>query len=248
VIDTVRSAAVISSDSSGTVRLRHVEAPLRSQQNGSGDLVVGTIDSPAVELSMNSSGDAVLGKGTIGNLNARVFGSGDLVVAATAGNADLQASGGGDIKVGHVTGMLHKSAHGGSSIIVTDSDLASYGLGKMAQSAADDGDDITTSSGTHIHIHRSSSSGNGFHHFLAGIALLVILFAIWRTVQRGGGLGGLQNRFRGNSPPPAPSHPGVIAVRDTISRLEGRLARVEGYVTTREFDLQRKFRELDTKS
>ncbi|MEJ0049113.1 MAG: hypothetical protein WDN04_25610 [Rhodospirillales bacterium] len=75
----------------------------------------------------------------------------------------------------------------------------------------------------------------------------MILFAIWRTVQRNGGLAQLQNRFRSSGEPAQPTHPGVIAVRDTISRLESRLARVEGYVTTREFDLQRKFRELDAK-
>ena len=55
----------------------------------------------------------MIGKGNIATLHARLSGSGDLTVAATAGNADLEASGGGDIKVAHVTGVERKAASGG---------------------------------------------------------------------------------------------------------------------------------------
>jgi hypothetical protein len=233
-------AVVVKSDSSGSIRIRSVAGALETHQSGSGDLVIGAISAPAADVVIEGSGDAVIGKGTIAALRARVSGSGDLVVAATAVNADLQASGGGDIKVAHVTGSEHKAASGGSSISVLNSDLAQLGIGKLAQVVADSDD--TTDAGIHVAgTHHSSSVG----HFFAGLAVLVILFVIWRTVQRNGGLAQLQNRFRAAGQPAQPTHPGVIAVRDTISRLESRLARVEGYVTTREFDLQRKFRELD---
>jgi hypothetical protein len=197
-------------------------------------------------MTIDGSGDAVVGKGHVEILHARLSGSGDLTVAATADTADLQASGGGDIKVAHVNGEVHKSASGGSSINIYNSDVAEFGLGKLAQLAATTDDDDSSSDSV-IHTHRTShGGGSGALHFFAGLAVLFILYAIWRTIQRNGGIGPLQARFnRGPGAPPAPSHPGVIAVRDTITRLEGRLARVENYVTTREFDLQRKFRELD---
>jgi hypothetical protein len=241
-VDAATGTVSLNSDASGSIRIREVDGTLQTHQSGSGDLVIGTIHAGAADIVIDSSGDAVIGKGNIAALHARLSGSGDLVVAATATNADLEASGGGDIKIAHVTGNERKSASGGSSISVLNSDLAQLGIGKLAQvvASADDSD------GTTVHIGRSHEDG-GFVHFLAGIAVLVILYVIWRTVQRNGGVAQLQNRFRGPGQSAQPTHPGVIAVRDTIGRLEQRLARVEGYVTTREFDLQRKFRELDAK-
>jgi hypothetical protein len=241
-VDAASGTVSLNSDASGSIRIREVDGTLQTHQTGSGDLVIGTIHAGPADIVIDSSGDAVIGKGTIAALHARLSGSGDLVVAATATNADLEASGGGDIKIAQVTGNERKSASGGSSISVLNSDLAQLGIGKLAQIVADSDD----SGGTTIHMGRSHDGG-GFVHFLAGIAVLVILFVIWRTVQRNGGVAQLQNRFRGPGQPAQPTHPGVIAVRDTIGRLEQRLARVEGYVTTREFDLQRKFRELDAK-
>ena len=245
--DTTLEAAsgpvALESNGSGSVRIRDVAGPLRSRQSGSGDLVIGSIRTGPADIVIESSGDAVIGKGEIGMLHARISGSGDLTVAATAGNADLEASGGGDIRIARVTGTERKVANGGSSISVMNSDLAGLGIGKLAQFAADadDGHDTTITVG---HSHGGSSS---FHDFLAGLAVLVILYAIWRTVQSNGGVAGLRSRFQSAGQPAQPTHPGVLAVRDTIGRLEQRLARVEGYVTTREFDLQRKFRELDAK-
>jgi hypothetical protein len=242
-VDAASGTVALNSDASGSIRIRELDGTLQTHLNGSGDLVIGTIHAGAADITIDSSGDAVIGKGTIADLHARLSGSGDLVVAATAVNADLEASGGGDIKIAHVTGNERKSASGSSSISVLNSDLAQLGIGKLAQVVADSDD----SDGTTVHMGRSHDDGGGFVHFLAGIAVLVILFVIWRTVQRNGGVAQLQNRFRGPGQPAQPTHPGVIAVRDTIGRLEQRLARVEGYVTTREFDLQRKFRELDAK-
>jgi hypothetical protein len=92
-------------------------------------------------------------------------------------------------------------------------------------------------------VHHSSDIGG---HIFHAVILVGILYFIWRTVRRNGGVAALRARFSGPSQPAAPTHPGVIALRDTMTRLDGRLARVETYVTTREFDLQRKFRELDT--
>jgi hypothetical protein len=241
-VEAASGAVSLDSNGSGSIRIREIAGTLRTRQSGSGDLVIGSIQAGAADIVIDASGDAVIGKGNIATLRARLSGSGDLTVAATAGIADLEASGGGDIKVAHVTGMERKAASGGSSISVLNSDLAQLGIGKLAQFAAD----TDTGHATTIHVGRSHD-GNGFHHFLAGLAVLVILYAIWRTLQRNGGIGQLQNRFRGAGQPAQPSHPGVLAVRDTIARLEQRLARVEGYVTTREFDLQRKFRELDAK-
>jgi hypothetical protein len=253
VVDAASAGASLNMGSSGSVRLREVTGPVESRQNGSGDLVIGSIESPALNITIDGSGDAMIGKGNAGNVRARVNGSGDLVVAATATNADLQASGGGDIRMGKTTGSVHKAASGGSDIVLQSSDLARFGIEKLATVVANSDDDggttIDTPSGTHVHIgrgHGSSSDGGTFTHVLAGAAVLLILFVIWRTIQRHGGVGTLRNRFQ-NTQPAQPSHPGVLAVRETISRLEGRLARVEGYVTTREFDLQRKFRELDSK-
>jgi hypothetical protein len=70
-----------------------------------------------------------------------------------------------------------------------------------------------------------------------------VLYISFRIIKRGGGLDGLRTTFR-SGPPPGPSNPGVLALCERITQLDQRLGRLEGYVTTREFDLNRKFREL----
>jgi hypothetical protein len=87
------------------------------------------------------------------------------------------------------------------------------------------------------------TSSHWFGHLVALVLVGVMLFFVWRIVRRGGGIAGL--RSAGRQPGPgAPLHPGVVAVCDIMARLEQRLGRLETYVTTREFDLNRKFREM----
>jgi hypothetical protein len=96
-------------------------------------------------------------------------------------------------------------------------------------------------------IGRHVSAGGTVVHVVAGLMVLGLLVALWRTIARHGGVA----RFArpGGRPEsggaPAPRHAGVIAVCDKIAELEKRLARVEIHVTSREFDLNRKFREID---
>ena len=72
---------------------------------------------------------------------------------------------------------------------------------------------------------------------------VLVLFICWRIVRRAGGLSGLRRQWRGGGAA-TPSHPAVLALGETMTRLEQRLGRLESYVTTREFDLTRKFREM----
>jgi hypothetical protein len=96
-------------------------------------------------------------------------------------------------------------------------------IGKVAQKIGDD--------------HESNANaGHDFMHFLMFVAVCVMVFIIWRIVRRGGG--------RTAPPQAGMPHPGVVAVTETLKRIEERLGRVEGYVTSREFDLQQKFKKL----
>ena len=249
LVQSVNGAADLTSSGNGDIKIPELNGLLRSRQTGSGDLAIGHIVSPAADISQDSGGDAVIGKGSIDALRAQLHGSGDLAVAATVVTADLNASGGGDIHIAKVTGLVSRHASDGSSISTSGYSFTGPLIGKLAQVATVDGQDGTTinvddGNGT-VTIHHGHNGGSsGFGHILAGALVLFLIFVVWRAVQRRGGLATVSSQIRGRTVGQA-AHPGVIAVRDKLAELEAKLARVETYVTNREFDLHRKFRELD---
>ena len=105
---------------------------------------------------------------------------------------------------------------------------------------------VTGAADTSTPVRVTHHHSSGFHSFLAGIVLLGLLFGGWRILSRNGRLGrAFGNRGSANAAPAAPRDPGVIALCDLMVGLDRRLARVETHVTSREFELNRKFREID---
>ena len=143
------------------------------------------------------------------------------------------------MKLGQVTGPLSRSASGGSDIVVGGSAVVSGIIGEIAKVIGE----TNGLPGRHnrtITVHHTSSDVT---HAVMAAVVAVTLFLVWRIVRRNGGFGALVRGGR-SALPDKPLHPGVVAVGDTMSRLEQRLGRMEIYVTTREFDLNRKFRDL----
>jgi hypothetical protein len=220
--DVQGGGAMLEMTGSGDVRLASVSGMLILKHHGSGDLAVGHIDAAVMQVESTGSGDMLVGAGNIGTLSVRMQGDGDLAVAATVANADISAHGGGDVKLGVVTGTLHRSSGDGSDIIVGGPAVVNTVIGKVAHAIGTGHQEV-------------SYSSNGFGHFLTLLVIALGVFIAWRMVRRG--------RLRAAAPAGV-IHPGVVAVTDTLRRVEERLGRVEGYVTSREFDLQQKFRKL----
>jgi len=235
VLGDVASSAMLTITGSGDVKLRSLHGSLNVRQHGSGDLAIGRIDADSADLQGTGSGDMLLGAGSITYLRAQFAGAGDLAIAATVRDGDVAAAGGSDIKLGTVTGHLNRSASGGSDIIVGGASVLDAVVGKLARVVAD-----SSGSGSTVVSHHG---GIAFHHVLTALFVSVVLYIVWRMVQRAGGPGQVRRRM-GAAQPEAPTHPGVMALGEMMTRLEQRLGMVEGYVTTREFDLNRKFREL----
>ncbi len=233
----VDGASDIQVEGSGTVKMAQVRGPLKLSQHGSGDVTIGQAHSVAVDIDNAGSGDAAIGGGDITYLRVRTNGSGDISVGGTVGTADLQASGGADIRLAKATGTVQRHASGGSSIHVGDGVAAVAGKVVRAFSSDDDGDSNTSVTISH--------ETGGFGHLIAGLLVLGVLIVAWRTIARNGGLKAWRGRAAAGTAPAAPSHPGVVAVCDLIAQLERRLARVETHVTSREFELNQKFREMD---
>ena len=166
---------------------------------------------------------------------ASMAGSGDLGVAAEVSQGRIDVSGGGDVKLGQVTGDLQRSSSGGSTITVGGSAIVTEIMAQVARAAGSA--DIRVDKGDHIIAMHGSSM---VMHFLTIGLVGVMLFFLWRIIRRSGGLRAW-NRPR---VPEGPLHPGVAAVCDSMTRLEQRLGRLESYVTTKEFDLNRKIRDL----
>ena len=241
-VQNVDGPADIKIDGSGTVKLQRLNGPLQYVQHGSGDLVVTHIEAPAASFDSAGSGDTVVAGGHIAMLHVGLNGSGDFAMRGTVDNADLQASGGGDIRVPHVSGRVQRDASGGSTIVAGGGGDIGAEAAKLAASAmdSDDGHD------SDVNITVGHEHG-GVWHFIAGAMVLGVLVVVWRTLSRNGGLAGLRTRFAaaGGGAPASPSHPGVVALCDLLGTLERRLARVETHVTSREFDLNRKFRDIE---
>jgi hypothetical protein len=233
-LGTISGEATLEMAGSGDVRLSAVAGVLVLKHNGSGDLAVGHIDAPSVVIDSTGSGDMLFGRGSIGALTAHLQGNGDLGVAAEVHDADVRAYGGGDVKLGKVTGTLSKSNGDNSDIYVGGSGIIDTVVADVAKAIADDHSSNATS-------RRSHTSGGG--HVLVVLLLAIVAFIAWRILRRPGGLQALRG-FRRAAPPAAPTHPGVIALCEKMARMEERLGRVEGYVTSREFDLHQKFRNL----
>jgi hypothetical protein len=224
----VSGSATLDMTGSGDVRIKALTGPLTIKHQGSGDVAIGRIESPVATIESSGSGDKLLGGGHIENLLVRMSGDGDLAVAADVHDANVSASGGGDVKLGKVTGNISRDASGGSNIIVGGPDFVNATISRVA-GAISDGKDVGA---------RTGSSLPG--HIVTFAVLAVLAFIGYRIVQRGR----LRRPVVTDGAPAAPLHPGVAAVCETLKRVEERLGRVESYVTSREFDLQQKFKKL----
>ena len=234
-VGRVDGAASLQLTGGGDARLAGLRGPLSVWHTGSGDLAIGAIDTQAVDLENSGSGDTLIGGGTIGALHVRMMGSGDLAIAATVAGGEVSASGGGDVKLGQVTGALARSASGGSDIVVGGPAVVDGIVADIAKAVGQD-DDL---SGRHSKTY-SLQTPPILTHLVMAAVVGVTLLLIWRIVRRNGGFG----RRGGPVLPDKPLHPGVMAVADALARLDQRLGSLESYVTTREFELNRKFRDL----
>jgi hypothetical protein len=236
-LGAVSGPATLTLAGSGDVKMQSLAGPLSIKSSGSGDVAIGSITSDSVNVEASGSGDVLIGGGSIGMLTVRLNGSADFATAATSRDADLVASGGGDMRVGPVANIIRRDASGGSDIRIGSSQLVSAVIADVAHAIGNAGNEPHHRSGRH-------DEDSGFGHFITLLVVGFLAYVAWRMVRRAGGVPNLLRRPSQMQANPTPTHAGVIALCDTVSRLDQRLGRVEAYVTSREFDLQQKFREM----
>ena len=237
IIQSAAGPTDLTIDGSGDVRILRLSGPLKVRQNGSGDLGIGQITSPATDIEARGSGDTLILGGHIDFLRARTEGSGDIVMRGGAGAAELYATGGGDIGLGHADGPVVRHGSDGSTINVgPGGEIASAAIAKL-RSAMGGGDDAGDDAAKGVTVHHG---GSGFHDFLAFIGVAGAIFVGWRIFSRRGA-----RRVAVGGAPAAPTDPGVVALCSLLAGLERRLAQVETHVTSREFELNRKFRDIE---
>ncbi len=234
-VGAVEGTAVLTLSGSGDVKMSSVRGPLIIRKSGSSDVAVGSIDSPSVEVENSGSGDVLLGGGTIGHLGVQINGSGDFATAATSRDADLSAHGGGDMRVGPVTGHITRSSGGGSDIRIGSSATVGAVIADVAKAIGTDRDH------SHAHSITPDSDTSMAEHVASLVVVGFLIYLIYRIVRRSNRTITARQFAAAQA---APTHAGVVAVCETLARVEQRLGRVEAYVTSREFDLQQKFREM----
>lgn len=131
----VRGTFDLASRGSGDTRARSV-GRLASAIQGSGDLVLDSVEGPAV-LSIAGSGDVKIervsgavsgdiagsgdiriGSGRAPNVSVRIAGSGDFIFGGEVGALSAQVAGSGDVHVARVDGPVAKSVHGSGEVTV----------------------------------------------------------------------------------------------------------------------------------
>ena len=230
-LGAIAGPATLEMTGSGDVRLESLDGTLTLKHQGNGDLAVGRVAAGTVTIDSTGSGDMLFGRGSIGTLIAHLQGNGDLGVAADVHDGDVRAYGGGDVKLGKVSGTLNRANGDNSDIYVGGSEIIDTIVGEVAKQ-------IANSKGNGKPVQTHASTGK---HLLVVLLLGIVAFIAWRILRRPGGISALRG---GRALPAAPTHPGVVALCEKMARMEERLGRVEGYVTSREFDLHQKFRNL----
>ncbi len=191
---------------------------------GSGDLAVGHVQAPSLAITQTGSGDVELGGGQVGKLVATLSGSGDLAVAATVGGGTVTTTGDGDVSIARVLGDLSQTQTGSGDITVHARGQAAPSS-VMVMPAIDVG-----------HAGTSASHQSG-----ADVAQALVVL----VVSAGGAALLWRWRRRRRQPPAGVStDPRVAATAERFEALARRVGRMEALVTSRDFELNRRFREM----
>jgi hypothetical protein len=137
------------------------------------------------------------------------------------------------MRVGPVEHVIQRDSGRGSTIHIGSSALVSAVIADVARAIGD----------AHGATHHVNSDSSAMGHILTIGVVGFLGYLIFRIVRRSNNVPALARRAS-QAPPAAATHAGVIALCESLARTEQRLGRVEAYVTSREFDLQQKFREM----
>ena len=198
----------------GDVSVGALAGKLVANLYGSGDLVVGRLESDSVAITETGHGDVALRDGVIGRISATLAGSGDLSVGATVDGGEVVSTGAGDASFARVLGRLSQVRTGPGDIVVHEGGGSQDGRGASGRSAQ-------LSDRVLAHVLRFGRVGG----------LAVGAGRWWRGRRRA-------------RPIAAARDPRVSATLDRLDQVARRVGRLEALVTSREFELNRSFREM----
>lgn len=194
---------------------------------GGGDLSVSAIETPSLDLRVLGGADASIGAGHIGRLRAVTMGAGDIAIRAVVDSGDIETQGAGDIRVAEVTGNLDQSQTGSGTISVGH-------VGRSADAASDR---------TTTHVWHASRSGEPDLWPVVALVALVVFAFLLRRVIRARRSSGRVGTFRPDHLA-IPDDPALAALVRLLDRISTRTGRIETWVTSREFELHRGFRDM----
>ncbi len=210
---------VLENNGSGDVNVGALSGASILTIYGSGDLSIGSIDADTLAITGAGSGDVSIGRGRIGKLKATSASSGDFNLAATVDGGEVVSTGSGDISVARVLGALVQVRTGSGDISVGQRGPARTPTGPREAHAAFDSD----------------QASSDFAVAIKGLFALVLLGAVLAIA--------VMIRRRRRSVGPS-RDPRVASAADRLDALARRVARVEALVTSRDFELNRRFREM----
>ncbi len=233
------------------------------QAYGSGDAKIGSGRIGNLHARFSGSSDLTI-EARVGDADVQANGGSDISLSEVTGTLTKRATGGSDITIGSepkasaneeaardnarraeiaaATAMREaqreeNGARRAEAMASADRAMADAKR-QMSEISTSSDDEDSSANDTNTHRHEVHSY---MLHVLTVLVVGIVLFISYRIIRRAGGVSGLRRRA---GVPDAPTDPGVLALCETMTRLDQRLGRLEGYVTTREFDLNRKFREL----
>ena len=188
---------------------------------GSGDLSIDRVDGGSVVITDTGAGDIKIGAGLVGKLTATLAASGDLDVGATVGGGEITSTGAGDASLARVLGSLAQTQTGSGDIVVharggTPAETVAAPTPTRPVEQTDVMDDQVLAN-------------------LLMFGLIAVLAALlwfwWRRRRRGWVVAAVRD-------------PRVAATMDRLDAIAQRVGRIEALVTSRDFELNRSFREM----
>ena len=208
---------------------------------GSGDLAIGQATVPTLAITTQGSGDVRIGGGTVERLDLAMRGSGDVRIAGTVGQGSVDDAGNGDVSIDRVTGDLSETQSGPGDIHVGTRDHG----GPTPPSIAITPPSMPSMPVINIHQPHFNFRADT-ENDVVGLAEAVLKLVLFAAAAVGALLVARVwlRRRRVASPVTASAHPEITRLADRLEAVARRTGALEQAVTSDEFDLDRRFRDI----
>ena len=224
----------------GDMTIASLSGPTDIALHGSGDLAIGQATVSDLSVTTEGSGDVRIGGGTVTRLSLAMRGSGDVRIAGTVGRGSVSDAGDGDVSIDRVTGDLSEIQSGSGSIHVGTRDQGTPARPSITLPLPPI-PPVPVINIQQPHFNFRADTGQD----VDGLVEAVVKLALFAAASVGALL--LARRLlrrRAAAPGLAQMRPEITRLAERLDAVARRTGALEQAVTSDEFDLDRRFRDI----